>query len=219
MFHGNAVIADWAPALAAGAGVALRRRFSASGFLTDVRRYRATYFTYVGRAVQYVLATPERPDDRDNPLRLGFGTEAGPEDAEAFRRRFGVRLVEGYGSSEGGAAVQWSPQSADSAPTLAMAVGSMAGALRSVVAASMRAIWWFWVAQAEASRPTPARPTIESFSPIVVSLSKVRFSVGDTYAARPFSFAGAQPAKLRDCSGHAFTASRTAPGRLSRRGR
>ncbi|MFJ2236840.1 long-chain-fatty-acid--CoA ligase [Streptomyces sp. NPDC087859] len=109
MFHGNAVIADWAPALAAGSGVALRRRFSASGFLADVRRYRATYFTYVGRAVQYLLATPERDDDRDNPLRMGFGTEAGAVDAAAFERRFGVRLVEGYGSSEGGAAVQWSP--------------------------------------------------------------------------------------------------------------
>ncbi|MDO0933418.1 long-chain-fatty-acid--CoA ligase [Streptomyces sp. DG2A-72] len=109
MFHGNAVIADWAPALAAGAGVALRRRFSASGFLTDVRRYGATYFTYVGRAVQYILATEERTDDRDNPLRLGFGTEAGAVDAAAFERRFGVRLVEGYGSSEGGAAVQWTP--------------------------------------------------------------------------------------------------------------
>ncbi|MEV7432843.1 AMP-binding protein [Streptomyces griseoviridis] len=109
MFHGNAVIADWAPALAAGAGVALRGRFSASRFLTDVRAHGATYFTYVGRAVQYVLATEERPDDRDNPLRLGFGTEAGAVDAAAFERRFGVRLVEGYGSSEGGAAVRWAP--------------------------------------------------------------------------------------------------------------
>ncbi|MFI6808671.1 long-chain-fatty-acid--CoA ligase [Streptomyces luteogriseus] len=109
MFHGNAVIADWAPALVTGATVVLRRRFSASGFLPDVRRYGATYFTYVGRAIQYVLATPPRPDDRDNPLRLGFGTEAGAVDAAAFERRFGVRLVEGYGSSEGGAAIPWSP--------------------------------------------------------------------------------------------------------------
>ncbi|MET7452521.1 AMP-binding protein [Streptomyces sp. NPDC005574] len=109
LFHGNAVIADWAPALTAGAGIALRRRFSASRFLTDVRAYRATYFTYVGRAVQYILATEPRPDDRDHPLRLGFGTEAGAVDAAAFRRRFGVRLVEGYGSSEGGAAIQWTP--------------------------------------------------------------------------------------------------------------
>ncbi|MEU1495997.1 long-chain-fatty-acid--CoA ligase [Streptomyces sp. NPDC005732] len=109
MFHGNAVIADWAPALAAGARVALRRRFSASGFLPDVRACGATYFTYVGRAVQYLLATPARPDDRDNPLRTGFGTEAGAVDAAAFEQRFGVRLVEGYGSSEGGAAVQRTP--------------------------------------------------------------------------------------------------------------
>ncbi|MEU9563799.1 AMP-binding protein [Streptomyces sp. NPDC048161] len=106
MFHGNAVIADWAPALAGGAAVALRRRFSASGFLDDVRAHGATYFTYVGRAVQYLLATPERPDDREHPLRLGFGTEAGAVDAARFRERFGVRLVEGYGSSEGGAAIQ-----------------------------------------------------------------------------------------------------------------
>ena len=49
---------------AAGAAVALRRRFSASGFLPDVRRYGATYFTYVGRAVQYLLATRPNPDDR-----------------------------------------------------------------------------------------------------------------------------------------------------------
>jgi fatty-acyl-CoA synthase len=59
--------------------------------------------------VQYVLATGERPDDRENPLRLGFGTEAGAVDAAAFEERFGVRLVEGYGSSEGGAAVQHTP--------------------------------------------------------------------------------------------------------------
>ncbi|MDP5312116.1 AMP-binding protein [Streptomyces poriferorum] len=109
MFHGNAVIADWAPALSAGAGVALRRRFSASGFLDDVRAHGATYFTYVGRAVQYLLATPERADDREHPLRLGFGTEAGAVDAARFRERFGVRLVEGYGSSEGGAAIQRTP--------------------------------------------------------------------------------------------------------------
>ncbi|MFH8690965.1 AMP-binding protein [Streptomyces anulatus] len=109
MFHGNAVLADWAPALAAGAAIALRPRFSASAFLDDVRAYGATYFTYVGRAVQYLLATPEHPDDRDHPLRLGFGTEAGAVDAARFRERFGVRLVEGYGSSEGGAAIQRTP--------------------------------------------------------------------------------------------------------------
>lgn len=109
LFHGNAVIADWLPALAGGASVALRRRFSASAFLDDVRAYGATYFTYVGRAVQYLLATDPRPDDREHTLRLGFGTEAGAVDAARFAERFGVRLVEGYGATEGGASVQRTP--------------------------------------------------------------------------------------------------------------
>lgn len=102
MFHGNAILANWGPALVAGATVALRDRFSASGFLPDVRAYQATYFTYVGRAISYILATPEHPADAVNPLRAGFGTEAGPRDRERFERRFGCRLSEGYGASEGG---------------------------------------------------------------------------------------------------------------------
>lgn len=102
MFHGNAILANWGPALVAGAAVALRGRFSASGFLPDVRAYQATYFTYVGRAISYILATPEQPDDAHNSLRVGFGTEAGPLDRERFERRFGCHLAEGYGASEGG---------------------------------------------------------------------------------------------------------------------
>lgn len=101
LFHGNALMANWAPALALGATVALRRRFSASGFLPDVRRFGATYCNYVGRALAYVLATPEAPDDADNPLRLAFGTEASAGDRERFATRFGCRVIESYGSSEG----------------------------------------------------------------------------------------------------------------------
>jgi len=106
MFHGNALMANWGPVIGAGATMAMRRRFSASGFLLDVRRYGASFFNYVGRALAYVLATPERPDDADNPLRLGFGTEASARDIAAFQRRFGCRLVESYGSSEGPISIQ-----------------------------------------------------------------------------------------------------------------
>ena len=53
-------------------------RFSASGFLPDVRAAGATYFNYVGKPLSYILATPERPDDADNPLVRGFGNEGRP---------------------------------------------------------------------------------------------------------------------------------------------
>ena len=101
LFHGNALMANVTTAVTAGATIALRRRFSASGFLPDVRRYGATYFNYVGRALSYVLAVPETPEDGENRLRLGFGTEASALDRQRFEARFGCRLIENYGSSEG----------------------------------------------------------------------------------------------------------------------
>jgi fatty-acyl-CoA synthase len=101
MFHGNAIMANLAPAVALAAPVALRRRFSASQFLADVRKHGATYFNYVGRSLAYVLATPEQPEDIVNSLRLGFGTEASQRDRAEFERRFGCALTESYGSSEG----------------------------------------------------------------------------------------------------------------------
>lgn len=109
LFHGNAIMALWAPALSVGATVCLTPSFSASGFLPDVRYFGATFFTYVGKALGYLMATPEQPDDADNPLVRGFGTEASPDDQNEFRRRFGAELFEGYGSSEGGGAVVLAP--------------------------------------------------------------------------------------------------------------
>lgn len=102
LFHGNALMTLWAPSVRAGATIALIPKFSASRFLPDVAFFEATYFTYVGKAVGYILSQPERHDDARTSLRRGFGTEASPEDQREFSRRFGAKLFEGYGSSEGG---------------------------------------------------------------------------------------------------------------------
>lgn len=100
LFHSNAVMAGWAPALHNGAAVALREKFSASEFLADVRHFGATYASYVGKPLTYVLATPPRPDDADNPLRVVFGNEAGDRDIKAFGERFACLVVDGFGSTE-----------------------------------------------------------------------------------------------------------------------
>lgn len=105
LFHSNALFTGWAPSLVVGAAVALRRKFSASEFLADVRRFGATYFNYVGKPLTYVLATPERPDDADNPLRRGFGNEGSEADLARFAARFGCVLTDGYGQTETGASI------------------------------------------------------------------------------------------------------------------
>jgi fatty-acyl-CoA synthase len=100
LFHGNAINAIVLPALSTGATIALRRRFSASEFIPDCRRYGATFFSTVGRALSYVLATPESADDTDHRVAYGLAPESSPADIRAFRKRFGVACFTGYGSSE-----------------------------------------------------------------------------------------------------------------------
>jgi fatty-acyl-CoA synthase len=105
LFHSNAVMVGWAPSIVAGASVGLGRRFSASGWLPDVRHYGATWFNYTGKPLAYILSTPEQPDDADNPLRVAYGNEGSPHVVEEFSRRFGVRVIDAFGATEGGVAV------------------------------------------------------------------------------------------------------------------
>jgi fatty-acyl-CoA synthase len=105
LFHSNAVQVGWAPSLVTPCGVALGRKFSASGWLSDIRRYGATYFNYTGKPLAYLLAQPERADDADNVLRVAFGNEGSPEVVAEFGRRFAVDVIDAYGATEGGVAV------------------------------------------------------------------------------------------------------------------
>jgi fatty-acyl-CoA synthase len=109
LFHSNAVLVGWAVALACRGSLVLRRKFSASQFIPDIRRYGATYANYVGKPLSYVLATPERPDDKDNPLRAVYGNEGAPGDVERFAARFGCAVIDGFGSTEGGVAIGRTP--------------------------------------------------------------------------------------------------------------
>ena len=109
MFHSNALMAGWSPCITTGATGAFRRKFSASGWLADVRKFGATYFNYVGKPLTYIMATPPRPDDADNPLRVVFGNEGAPHDLDRFAERFGVVAHDSYGSTEGGFGVSRTP--------------------------------------------------------------------------------------------------------------
>lgn len=109
LFHSNAIITAWAPSVLSGATLALRRKFSASQFMADVRRFGATYANYVGTPLSYVLAQPAQDDDGDNTLRRVFGNEGAPADLDRFAQRFGCTVIDGFGSSEGGISISRTP--------------------------------------------------------------------------------------------------------------
>ncbi|PND54849.1 acyl-CoA synthetase [Mycobacterium sp. ENV421] len=99
LFHSNGVAVGFSVAVTAGAAM-VPVKFSVSRLLPDLRRYGVTFMNYVGKPLALVLATPEQPDDADNPLRIMYGNEATERDIAEFSRRFGCRIIDGFGSSE-----------------------------------------------------------------------------------------------------------------------
>lgn len=100
-YHNNALTVSWGSAMGAGACLALSRRFSASRFWDEIRRYHATSFCYIGEVCRYLLNQPPSPKDREHAVRVIAGNGLRPDIWMAFRERFGIRrIVEFYGASE-----------------------------------------------------------------------------------------------------------------------
>lgn len=101
-FHTNALALAWPACFARGSAVAIRRRFSVSAFLDDVRTFQATTFCYIGEICRYLLSTPARSDDADTPLVKMIGNGLRSDVWQAFQARFGIEQVfEIYGAADG----------------------------------------------------------------------------------------------------------------------
>lgn len=101
LYHNNALTLSWGAALGGGATLALARRFSASRFWEEVRQFNATAFSYIGELCRYLLAQPEKPEERRHAVRVVLGNGLRPELWQPFRTRFGIRHInEFYGASE-----------------------------------------------------------------------------------------------------------------------
>jgi len=102
LFHINAQnVTTWS-AIAANASTVLARRFSASKFWDHIRKYDVTITSFLGAMIPILLKQPERDDDSQNPLRVGISAGTPAEPWKLFVERFQIKLLELYGSSEGG---------------------------------------------------------------------------------------------------------------------
>ena len=101
LFHLDGSVLTVMPALVLGATAAIGARFSASGFWSEIERFGATVFDFMGATLTMLHKAPASPSDLDNPVRLAWGVPV-PEFADEFETRFGLRLVELYGSTDAG---------------------------------------------------------------------------------------------------------------------
>ena len=109
LFHVTARSAVISSALWAGGRVVLRETFSLRDFWRVARQEQATFFGYMGAIIHLLYAQDPDPADAANQLRIAFGAAAPPAIMHDFEERFGLRLVEVYGSTELGPASALTP--------------------------------------------------------------------------------------------------------------
>lgn len=99
LFHTNA-LNTLAHAMTVGASCVVGGRFSASRHWAQVSEARATTTYLLGAMVPMLLAQPPGPQDRAHRATRSLAPATPGALWEPFRERFGVTLVDGFGSTE-----------------------------------------------------------------------------------------------------------------------
>ncbi|MBN9102407.1 MAG: AMP-binding protein [Pseudonocardia sp.] len=86
--------------LLTGARMILRSRLSIERFWDEAREFGVTGFVAIGGVCHMLNGRTPRDDDADNPVRVVYAVPAPAEIYHDFEKRFGVKIVEAYGSTE-----------------------------------------------------------------------------------------------------------------------
>lgn len=78
-------------------------KFTKTRLWDITRRYGCTTFNLLGGMIPEIYAMPEKTDDADNPIRVVQSAGMPAHLWEKFEKRFGLKLTEVYGATEGGA--------------------------------------------------------------------------------------------------------------------
>ncbi len=107
--HANAQVMCLFSAMAAGATAVFFPRFSASNFWKWAAGCGATCVNMLGAVAEYLWAAPESEWDQKHSIRILLGSPA-PRNLKEFQERFGVRVIDGYGSTEMGMVLWKDPE-------------------------------------------------------------------------------------------------------------
>lgn len=99
LFHTNALNA-FAQAVECGGSYVLGSRFSASRFWGEVAAAEATVTYLLGAMVTILANRPPSPQDSAHRVRVALSPATPADRLAPFRSRFGVQLLDGYGSTE-----------------------------------------------------------------------------------------------------------------------
>ena len=101
LYHATGGVCAVGMALLVGGALVIRRKFSAGDFWSDIHKYDATLFVYIGELCRWLLNAPQGPHERDHHVRAITDNGLRPEIWKSFQDRFGIsKIVEFYGATE-----------------------------------------------------------------------------------------------------------------------
>jgi crotonobetaine/carnitine-CoA ligase len=99
LFHTNALNTFY-QALLTGSSVCFEKRFSVSRFFASLAHHRATVTYVLGAMVPILLSRPCSAEEAAHTVRVALAPGVPAQFHEEFTRRTGIRLLDGWGSTE-----------------------------------------------------------------------------------------------------------------------
>ena len=102
LYHSHAMVNGWGSVINGGCAFGIRKRFSASEFWKDIKKYGATCILYIGELPRYLLNRPESEYVENTTLKKMLGLGLRKDIWEEFKSRFHIdHVFEFYGATDG----------------------------------------------------------------------------------------------------------------------
>lgn len=102
LYHSAGFLIGMAGGIERGMTMVLRRKFSASQFWDDCRKYNVTVMQYIGETMRYLCNTPKKDNEKDHKVRIAIGNGVRTDVWTEFLNRFGdIKVRELYAATEG----------------------------------------------------------------------------------------------------------------------
>ncbi|XP_037657858.1 long-chain fatty acid transport protein 6 [Choloepus didactylus] len=102
LYHSSGSLLGIGGCIELGATCVLKKKFSASQFWNDCKKYNVTIFLYIGELCRYLCKQPKREGEKDHQVRLAVGNGVRSDVWKEFLDRFGnIKMCELYGATEG----------------------------------------------------------------------------------------------------------------------
>uniref|UniRef100_A0A3B3ZT79 long-chain-fatty-acid--CoA ligase n=1 Tax=Periophthalmus magnuspinnatus TaxID=409849 RepID=A0A3B3ZT79_9GOBI len=102
LYHSAGFLIGMAGSIERGNTMVLKKKFSASQFWDDCRKYNVTVMQYIGETLRYLCNSPKKDTDKQHKVRLAMGNGVRTDIWTEFLNRFGdIQMRELYGATEG----------------------------------------------------------------------------------------------------------------------